>query len=362
MSEDYYDILGVSKDASQDEIKKAYRKKAHKHHPDKGGDEEKFKKVNQAYQVLSDKKKRKQYDQFGKAGAKGRGGFGGGGFGGNFQGAEFNAEDLGDIFGEFFSGGFGGGFSGNRRSKSDSIRIDMSITLEEAFTGTEKKKSLKKKNECKACNGTGGDSDSGTEKCSKCNGNGRIRQEKRTILGNISQTVTCPECKGSGETYKENCSDCSGKGWKEEIKKVKIKIPAGIKSGQTLKVSGEGQAGGPGTVPGDLLVNINVKKHDKFKREDDDLYYKAKIPYSLAALGGKAEIPTFAKDGSIKNVKLKIPKGSNSGKTIRLSGKGMPRLNGYKRGDMYVDLKVRVPEKINKKQEELLQKLEEEGL
>ncbi len=362
MSEDYYDILGVSKDASQEEIKKAYRKKAHKHHPDKGGDEEKFKKVNQAYQVLSDEKKRKQYDQFGKAGAKGRGGFGGrgGGFQGNFQGAEFNAEDLGDIFGEFFGGG---GFSGrSRKQKGGNIQIDMAITLEEAFTGVEKKKSLKKKNQCETCNGSGGNPDSGTETCSKCNGNGKVRQEKRTILGNISQTVTCPDCNGSGKTYKKDCDDCNGQGWKEEIKKVKIKIPAGIKSGQTLKVSGEGQAAGPGTIPGDLLVNINVKEHDKFKRDGDNLYYKAKIPYTLAALGGKAKIPTFDKDGSIKKVNLKVPKGSNSGKTVRLSGEGMPRLNGYRRGDMYVDLKVRVPEKVNKKQKELLQKLEAEGL
>ena len=361
MSEDYYDILGVSKDASQDEIKKAYRKKAHEHHPDKGGDEEKFKKINRAYQTLSDEKKRKQYDRFGEAGTK-NGGFSGG-FNGNFQGANFDADDLGDIFGEFFGGGFGGGFSGrSRKPKGQDIRIDIEISLKEAFTGIEKEKSLRKKNRCQTCDGTGAKPGSGTKTCSKCDGSGKVRQEKRTIFGNIAQTARCPQCQGTGEVPKSNCSDCDGEGYQESIKKVKINIPAGIKSGQTLKVSGEGQAAGPGTVPGDLLVDIRVERHDKFKREGDDLYYSAKIDYSLAALGGKAEIPTFNEKGEIKKVKLKVPKGSNSGKRIKLTGKGMTRLNGYKRGDMYVDLKVKVPEKITKKQKELLQKLKEEGL
>ena len=362
MSENYYDILGVSKDASQEEIKKAYRKKAHKHHPDKGGDEEKFKKVNEAYQVLSDKEKRKRYDQFGKAGAKSGGFKGAGGFRGGFGGGNFNAEDLGDIFGEFFSGGFGGGFSGNRKPKGEDIKINMSITLEEAFTGVEKKKSLKKKNVCEKCKGSGGEPNSGTKTCPECNGAGKIKKEKRTFLGTVMQEVRCSNCNGSGEVPKKDCSKCKGQGWEEEIKKVKINIPAGIKTGQTLKVSGEGQAAGPGTVPGDLLVKIKVEKHNKFDREGDDLYYKANIPYSLAALGGKAEIPTFAKDGSIKKVKLKVPKGSDSGKTIRLSGKGMPKLNGYKRGNLYVDLRVEVPEKTTKEQKEILEKLQEKGL
>lgn len=238
----------------------------------------------------------------------------------------------------------------------------MEITLSEAFTGVTKEKSLRKKNQCETCDGSGGDPEAGTEKCGNCGGRGRVRKEKRTIFGNIAQEVTCPECKGSGEIPKKDCSDCSGKGFKESIKKVKIDIPAGIKTGQTLKVSGQGQAAGAGTVPGDLLVNIRVKKHDKFKRDGDNLYYSAQIDYSLAALGGKAKIPTFDENGEIKEVKLKVPKGSNSGKRIKLSGKGMPRLNGYKRGDMYVDLKVNVPEKVTKKQKELLQKLKEEGL
>ena len=357
MSENYYDILGVSKDASQDEIKKAYRKKAHKHHPDKGGDEEKFKKINEAYQILSDEKKRKQYDQFGKAGAKNRG------FGGGFQGANFNAEDLGDIFGEFFGGGFGGGgFSGSRKPKGSDIQINMTIDLEDAFTGVEKKKSLKKRNVCKKCDGSGGEPQSGTKTCPECSGSGQVKKEKRTFLGTVMQTVRCSKCNGSGEIPKESCSKCGGEGWNEEIKKVKIKIPAGIKTGQTLKVSGEGQAAGPGTVPGDLLVKIKVRKHDKFKREGDDLFYKANISYSLAALGGKAKIPTFAKDGTIKQASLKIPKGSDSGKTVRLSGKGMPKLNGYKRGDLYVDLNIEVPEKVTKKQKKILEQLKEEGL
>ncbi|MGM0438853.1 MAG: molecular chaperone DnaJ [Patescibacteria group bacterium] len=362
MSEDYYDILGVSKDASQEEIKKAYRKKAHKHHPDKGGDEEKFKKINEAYQVLSDEKKRKQYDQFGKQGAKGRAGFNGGGFQGNFQGANFNAEDLGDIFGEFFGGGFGGSSQRSRRPKGKDIKINISITLNEAYTGVEKKKSLRKKNTCSKCDGSGAKPGTKMKTCPECNGKGKIKTEKRTIFGNMAQVTTCPKCKGTGEVPKEKCDNCDGKGWEESIKKVKINIPAGIKSGQTLKVSGEGHAGGKGVVPGNLLVDIKVENHDLFDREGNDLYYEADIPFSLAALGGKAEIPTFKEDGTIKKVKVKIPKGSDSGKTIRLSGKGMPRLQGYKQGNLYVNLNVRVPEKVTKKQKEVLEELKKEGL
>ncbi len=358
MSEDYYDILGVSKDATQDEIKKAYRKKAHKHHPDKGGDEEKFKKINEAYQILSNEEKRKRYDRFGKQGAKGRGGFGN--FQGGFQDAGFNVNDLGDIFGEFFSGGFGG--SRSRKPKAEDIKINLSITLEEAFSGVKKEKSLKKKNECNKCDGSGAKPGSSKKDCEKCNGRGKIKTEKQTIFGSFAQVSTCPTCKGVGEVPEEKCDKCNGKGWKESIKKVNIDIPAGIRSGQTLKVSGEGHSGGLGVISGDLLVEIRVKKDDRFKRKGDHLYYEKKIPFSLAALGGKVKIPTFAEDGKIKQIKLKVPKGSQSGKRIKLSGKGMPKLQGYKRGDLYIDLKIDVPDKLTKNQRQILSKLKEEGL
>ncbi len=363
MNENYYDILGVSKDASQEEIKKAYRKKAHKHHPDKGGDEEKFKKINEAYQVLSDEEKRKRYDQFGKAGAKKGRGFGSqGGFQGDFRQANFDFEDLGDIFGEFFGGGFQGSAKRSKKPKGKDIKIDISISLKEAFTGTEQKKSLKKRAECKTCDGTGAKPGTNMKTCSKCEGRGKIKKQTRTILGNFSQTTTCPECKGSGEVPAKECDDCDGKGWEERIEKIKIKVPAGIKSGQTLRVSGKGQVAGPGTIPGDLLVNIRVEGNSKFKRKEDDLYHETDIPYSLAVLGGKIKIPVFQSDGSIKKINLKVPKGSSSGKRIKLSGKGMPKLNGYKRGDLYIDLNIEVPKKINKEQKKLLKKLNEKGL
>lgn len=360
MSEDYYDILGVSKDASQEEIKKAYRKLAHKHHPDKGGDEEKFKKINKAYQVLSDEKKRKQYDQFGKTSSSAAGG-GFNGYQSGFQG-NFNAEDLGDIFGEFFGGGFGGfSQSKSKKRKGQDIRIDITISLEDAFKGTVVKKSLKKKNTCDRCDGSGAEPDSEMKTCPECDGTGQKETRKRTILGTISQKTTCEKCHGKGEIPEKKCSKCNGKGWVESIKDLKIKIPAGIKSGQTIRLSGKGNAV-EGGVPGDLLVNIRIKSHKFFERKGDDLHYEAKIPFSLATLGGKTEIPTFDEDKKIKKIKLKVPSGSKSGKVIKLSGKGMPKLQGYSSGDLYIKLIIEVPDKFTKKQKKLLSDLEEAGL
>jgi molecular chaperone DnaJ len=365
MSKDYYDILGVSKDASQEEIKKAYRKLAHKHHPDKGGDEEEFKKVNEAYQTLSDQQKRKQYDRFGKTGgatggfnqsqANGFSGFGGGGF---------NAEDLGDIFGDFFGGGFGG-FSQaggrERERKGDSIKIDITINLDEAFTGTVKKKSIKKRNVCNHCQGSG--AEPGTEKktCPDCNGDGFKETRRKTFLGTISQKSTCSTCNGSGEVPKKECTKCKGKGWVESIKDMKIKIPAGIKSGQTIRLSGKGQAV-KGGKPGDLLVEVRVKNNTEFNRKGDNLHLEKKISYSQAVLGDSIKIPVFDEDGQLKKVNLKIPKGSKSGKTIKLSDRGMPALSGYSRGDLYIKLIIEVPKKTTKKQRKIINQLKEEGL
>lgn len=360
MSEDYYDILGVAKDANQEEIKKAYRKLAHKHHPDKGGNEEKFKKINKAYQILSNKKKRKQYDQFGKTNS----GASGGGFGGYQSGfqSNFNPEDLGDIFGEFFGGGFGGfSNSNNRERKGQDIRIDVSISLEDAFSGTVIKKSLKKKNTCPECDGSGAEPESEMKTCPECDGTGQKETRKRTILGTISQKTTCDNCYGTGEIPKKKCSKCNGKGWVKNIKDLKIKIPAGIKSGQTIRLSRKGNAV-EGGVPGDLLVNIRIKKHKHFKRKGDDLHYKAQISFSTAALGGKIKIPTFNEGGKIKKVNLKIPSGSKPGKTIKLSGKGMSKLQGYSRGDLYIKLILKVPDKLTKKQKNLLSELDKTGL
>ncbi len=358
MSEDYYDILGVSKNASQEEIKKAYRKLAHKHHPDKGGDAERFKKINEAYRILSDQSKRSQYDRFGKAGTNTRSGFGG--YQGDFsEGVNF---DFGDIFGEFFGGGFGSGFSGRSTRQGEDIKIDIEINLKEAFTGIEKEKSLKRKVSCGSCSGTGGDPKAGTEKCSNCNGSGKLKKEMSSLFGTTIRVVVCENCHGKGNIPKKECGDCSGSGIVEKIEKVKFNIPAGIENGQTLKVSGKGNVAGKEGVSGDLLVNITVKKDKLFRREGSNLYHDKEISFTKAVFGGSVKIPTFSTDGELKNVKLKIPKGIHSGKIIKLSDKGMPLLSSYKRGDLYVKIKVSIPQKLTGKQKKILKELEKEGL
>ncbi len=363
MSEDYYNILGVSKDAGQEEIKKAYRKLAHKHHPDKGGDEEKFKKINEAYQVLSDEDKRGQYDRYGKAGTNRGAGFGGfqGAHQGDFNQTDFDFDDLGDIFGGIFGGGFGRQSSKAQGRKGADIRIKLKISLAEAFTGVKKNKSLKKKNNCKACNGTGAKNKK-MKTCSQCNGQGKRKEKRKTFFGTFAQVVTCNKCQGSGEIPENECPKCKGKGWVESIEKVSFEIPAGISSGQTLRVSSKGHAGEKNSPPGDLLVNVEVEKNNLFERDGMDLYHEAEISFSKAAMGGTIKVPAFNKKGEIKKVKLKIPKGSKPGKKLKLSGKGMPQLSGYKRGDMYVKLTIEVPQKLTKKQKEALNNLSNEGL
>ncbi len=359
MSEDYYKILGVSKDADQEEIKKAFRKLAHKHHPDKGGDEEEFKKINEAYRVLSDEKKRKQYDRFGKAGA-GKSGFDGfqGNYGGGFGSAGFDFNDFGDIFGDVF-----GGFSRSqkRSEKGADIKIDLQISLREAFSGVIKKKDLNKYVVCEDCKGSGGKNGK-MKKCSDCEGTGKIKEERRTFFGNFAQVSICSTCHGRGEVPKDECPKCGGEGRRKEIKTVKIKIPSGIRTGQSIRISEAGHAGKMGSPAGDLLVSIRVKEDDRFRREGSDLHHDAAITFSQAVLGGKVEVPVFEDDGKIKNVKLNVPKGSSSGKTIRLSGKGMPKLQGYGRGDAFIHLNIEIPKKTTKKQKSLLKELKKEGL
>lgn len=360
MSEDYYDILGLSKNASQEEIKKAYRKLAHKHHPDKGGDEDRFKKINEAYRVLSDQKKRNQYDRFGKMGANTGAGFHGyqGHYRGDFtDGMNF---DFGDIFSDFFGGGFSG-FS-QRSSRGEDIKIDITISLKEAFTGAEKEKSLKRKIQCKKCSGTGADSKAGTTTCPKCGGSGQLKKEIKTFFGTTIKVVVCDNCHGTGKIPKKKCPKCSGSGIVEKIQNIKIEIPPGIENGQTIKISGKGNVSKKEGKPGDLLVQVKVKQDKLFKREGKDLYYEAEVPFTKAVFGGMAKIPTFSEEGKIKNVKLKIPKGIHSGKTIKLSGKGMSVLSGYKRGDLYVKVKIFTPKKLTHQQKKLLKELQQEGL
>ncbi len=348
--EDYYQILGVSRSATKEEIKKAYRKLAHKHHPDKGGDEKTFKKISEAYHVLSNEEKRKQYDRFGKSGP-GAGNQHHSDFGG-FQG-DF---DFGDIFEEFF--GFGSRSGGGRKRRGEDIKINVTTSLEKIIKDEERVVTLRKMFPCEPCQGDG--SAPGTKKktCSTCKGKGKVRKEAGSFLGSFAQIAVCPDCHGEGEISEKKCSSCQGEGRVEKEEKIKFTIPAGIDSGQTLKIAQKGNAGRKGTPSGDLLVEIEVKNNTSFKRRGEDLFYSTIISYSKAALGGKIEVPLL----SGGKISLKIPSGTISGKVFRISKKGLPRLSGYGQGDLYVTVNIDVPKKINKKQKELLEKLQQEGI
>lgn len=364
MSKDYYKILGVSKEVNKDEIKQAYRKLAHQYHPDKqGGDEKKFKEINEAYQVLSNDEKRQQYDQFGSTfeGFQGGQGFDFSGF----QGQGFNFEDLfsnqggsaeGWDFSDIFSAFTGGG---RRRStqKGKDIVVDMEIDLEEAFTGIEREISLKKLSVCKNCKGTGGEPGSGKKRCSECGGAGQVQQTRRTFFGVFSQVSVCPKCNGKGEIPEKECRNCRGTGRLHDVENIKIDLPAGVADGQTIRISGKGEMPKKDGIAGDLYIRVRIKPHKYFERKRDDIYYNAEIKFTQAVLGDKIEVPTLEGD-----VKLKIPVGTDSGVTFRLKGKGMPSINGYGRGDEYVRIRVKVPKKLSRKEEELIERLKEEGL
>lgn len=373
MSKDYYKVLGVDKNASKEEIKQTFRKLAHQHHPDKGGDEKKFKELNEAYSVLSNDEKRQQYDQFGSDFSSFAGGFGGQGGGMSWddifrnyqsqgQNMEFDLEDIfggsggfSDIFSQFFGGNNGG--RRTRKEKGKDIVVDMEIDLEEAFTGVEKETSLKKYSICKHCKGIGSEPGSGKKKCPECGGNGQVQQTKRTFFGTFSQVIICPKCFGEGEINEKECKECKGAGRTNEIETIKIDLPAGVDNEQTIKITGKGEAAKRGGIAGDLYVRVHLKPHKIFTRKRDDIYCNAEIKFSQAVLGDKIEVPTLEGD-----LKLKIPAGTEAGKLFRLSGKGMPRLNSYGRGDEYVKIKIKVPQKLSKKEEELIEKLKEEGL
>lgn len=359
---DYYDILGISKNASQEEIKKAFHRLAHKHHPHKGGDEKKFKEISEAYQILSDKEKRAQYDQFGRVfeGQTGQAGQGFNGFDFNFNGNDFS--DFGinfeDIFGEFF--GFGGASPKKKRNfnRGDDLEMGIEIELKEAFSGLNKKIVLNKKTTCSRCQGSGGEPGTKTKECFSCRGTGEVKQIKKTILGAMTRSAVCPECGGGGKIPDKPCNVCKGEGRMDFSEEFEISIPAGVDSGQTLKVNGKGEAGRRGGGPGDLYLKIFVKPHSLFSRKGDDLYINLEISFSQAVLGGKADVPSL--DGN--NFELKIPAGTESGKVFRISGKGVSRFSGWGSGDLYVKLIIKTPKKLTKKQKELLDELKKEGL
>ena len=362
---DYYEVLGVSKDATDTEIKKAYRKKAMKYHPDKysqASDEEKheaeksFKEINDAYQVLSDKQKRTQYDRFGHAafeqgGAGGAGGFGGfGGFGGGF-------DDLGDIFSSFFggsTGGFGGfGESRTRVQPGNDLRYNMEISLEEAASGVEKEIKYFRTGKCHTCDGTGAKPGTKMKTCSKCNGQGRVKSVQRTMFGNFESVSECDACHGKGKVPEEKCSDCGGSGVAKEKIVKKVKIPAGVDDGQRVRMSGYGEASPSGGPNGDLYIYIRVKPHPLFERMDNDIICEIPVSYATATIGGEIEVPTL--DGKLK---MKVPSGTQNGKVFRLRDKGIMNPRGYGKGDQLVKIVVEIPTNLTEEQKELLMNFE----
>jgi len=355
MAKDYYKILGVSKSATAEEIKKAFRELAHKYHPDKnGGNADQFKEINEAYQVLGNPEKRQQYDQFGTTfeSAQGQGGFSG--FDGfrDFSGFAngFDMGDLGEMFG--FGDIFGGGRKKGRTSRGRDIEVEMRIDFREAIFGAEKILEMYKPSICKNCGGSGADPKSKVVSCANCGGAGRVQAVQRTFLGNIQTVVTCDKCNGAGKIPEKECSVCHGKGVGRDNQKLKIKIPAGIDDGETIKLSGEGEAAEHGGKSGDLFVTMRVMQDREFKRKKDDILSRVNINFREAALGDKIEVETL--EGKIK---LTIPSGTQSGQIFRLKGKGVPHLNSYGRGDQLVEVIVVTPTNLNKRQKELLEEL-----
>ena len=353
---DYYEVLGVSKGATEDEIKKAYKKMARKYHPDLNPDnkeaEEKFKEVNEAYEVLSDPNKKARYDQFGFAGVDPSYGAGAGGAG--FDGG-FDFGDLGDIFGSFFGGGFGGRRTNpNAPQRGESIRLSVALSFEEAAFGCEKEVSMDRTEECGACHGSGCAPGTSPEVCPDCHGTGQVQVRRQTPMGVFATSSPCSRCGGKGKIIHQPCPDCRGTGAVRQRRTIQVSIPAGIDNGQTISVRGQGNAGKNGGPAGDLLVTITVKPHELFRREGTSVLCDAPITFAQAVLGAELEIPTI--DGKVK---YDLPEGTQSGTTFRLKGKGIPALNGRGRGDQYVTVHIETPRNLNREQKEALKKFAE---
>ena len=352
---DYYEVLGISKGASEDEIKKAYKKMARKYHPDLNPDnkeaEEKFKEVNEAYEVLSDPNKKARYDQYGHAGVDLNFGAGGAGFDGNF---DFG--DLGDIFGSFFGGGFGGGrrTNPNAPQRGESIRLSLTISFEEAAFGCEKEVTVERMEQCGTCSGSGCAAGTTPEVCPDCHGSGQVQVRRQTPMGVFATSSPCGRCGGKGKIIHQPCPDCRGTGAVRKRKTIKASIPAGIDNGQTISIRSQGHAGKNGGPAGDLLITITVRPHELFRREGTSVLCEAPITFAQAALGAELEIPTI--DGKVK---YDLPEGTQSGTTFRLKGKGIPSINGRGRGDQYVTVYIETPRNLNKEQKEALKKFAE---
>lgn len=351
---DYYEVLGVDKNASDADIKKAFRKLARKYHPDVNpGDkdaEAKFKEINEAYDVLSNAEKRQQYDQFGHD-APNFGGFGGGGFSGGFSGgADFG--DLGDIFNMFFGGG--GGAQANGPRQGNDLRYDLTLSFEEAVFGCKKTITVDRWVTCTTCGGSGAKPGTSAETCSRCHGTGRVTSMQQTPFGRMQSQTTCPECGGTGKVIKEKCPDCGGTGRRRESKTLEVNIPEGVDNGTRLRMAGEGEVGENGGPSGDLYIYIRVRPHEFFVRDDTDIYMEQRINVAQAALGDEIEVPTL--EGRIK---FSIPAGVQSGARFRLKGKGVKGMRGYGKGDQYVTVIVETPKTLTDEQRELFQKLSE---
>ena len=358
---DYYEVLGVERNADADTIKKAYRKAAIKYHPDKNpGDkeaEEKFKEAAEAYDVLSNDDKRARYDRFGHAGMSGAAG--GGGFSG-FSGGGFSMEDIFEQFGDIF-GGFGGGFGGGRSSRGraqqrgSDIRITVKLNLQEIAEGVTKKLKINKTVACEQCGGSGAKDSSSYATCSQCNGSGYIISVQNSFFGRMQTQSVCPSCGGSGRTIKDKCSKCNGEGTERGQEIIEVKIPAGVGDGMVLTVRGKGNAARNGGVSGDLLVVIEEEHNPLLIRDGNDLIHNMNITVTTAILGGEVEVPTI--DGKAR---IKIAPGTHAGKVLRLRGKGLPDVNGYGRGDIMVVVDITIPDELTKEERNLVEKLAEQ--
>lgn len=354
---DYYEVLGIQKGASEDEIKKAYKKLARKYHPDMNpGDkeaEEKFKEVNEANEILSDPEKKARYDQFGFAGVDPNYGAGAGG---GAYGGGFDFGDLGDIFGSFFGGGFGGGQRRNPNApqRGESIRASVSVSFTEAAFGCEKSVTLERSEQCPTCKGNGCAPGTTPEICPDCHGTGTVQTRRQTPMGVFASNGPCRKCGGTGRLIHQPCPNCRGTGAVRKRKTIKVNIPAGIDHGQTISLRGQGNAGKNGGPAGDLLITVMVQPHELFHRDGVDVFCEAPITFAQAVLGAELEIPTI--DGKVK---YSIPEGTQTGTVFRLKGKGIPVLNGRGRGDQYVTVTIETPRNLNKEQKEALRRFSE---
>lgn len=353
---DYYEVLGVSKGASDDEIKKAHRKLAKKYHPDLNRDNpeaaERFKELNEAYEVLSDKDKRAKYDQFGFAGVDPNYGAGQGGFGGFGGFGDFDMGDLGDIFGSFFGGG---GSRGRRNAprRGETLQQRIILSFEEAAFGCEKEFSINRTESCDECGGSGAEKGSTAETCSNCHGTGTVTQTQRTPLGIFQNQTACPNCRGTGKIIRKPCKKCSGSGKIRKSRTLKIKIPAGIDDGQSIQLRGQGSAGINGGPNGDVIITVSIRPHPIFTRDGSNVICEIPISFPQAALGDTLQVPTI--DGKVEYT---IPEGTQTGTVFRLRGKGIQNVNGRGRGDQYVRVNIEVPTSLTEHQKRLLRELE----